>query len=102
MQSGFRKSCSTCLLYITDFIRKEIDLGKMGALVLLDLQKAFRTVDHNILLSKMKALGLDILNRCICLHLDSNNNNNRDNDGNKSWTFPFIPDNADSCFVNKI
>ena len=57
-QSGFRKSCSTetCLLYLTDQIRKEVDSGKMCGLVLLDLQKAFDTVSHEILLAKMKAI----------------------------------------------
>ncbi len=42
-QSGFRKSHSTdtSLLYLTDFIRRQIDEGKMCGMVLLDLQKAF-------------------------------------------------------------
>ncbi len=50
-QSGFRKSHSTdtSLLYLTDFIRRQIDEGKMCGMVLLDLQKAFGTVNHSIL-----------------------------------------------------
>lgn len=40
-QSGFRNSHSTdtCLLYLTDFIRKELDIGKYCGMVMLDLQK---------------------------------------------------------------
>lgn len=40
-QSGFRKSYSTesCLLYLTDLIRKEVERGNMCGMVLLDLQK---------------------------------------------------------------
>ena len=51
LQSGFRRSFSTdtCLIYLTDYIRKEIDSGNFCGMVMLDLQKAFDTVDHHIL-----------------------------------------------------
>ena len=48
LQSGFRGSYSTdtCLIYLTDYIRSQIAAGKYTGMVLLDLQKAFDTVDH--------------------------------------------------------
>ncbi len=59
-QSGFRQGFSTesVLTYLTDTINLCTDKGLYTGLVLIDLQKAFDTVDHNILLVKLKAIGL--------------------------------------------
>jgi hypothetical protein len=42
-QSGFRPSFSTdsCLIHLSDHIRKEWDKGNFTGMVILDLQKAF-------------------------------------------------------------
>ena len=62
-QSGFRSSFSTdtCLTHLTDQIRFQMDRGFYTGMVMIDLQKAFDTVDHDILLQKLKALGFDPL-----------------------------------------
>ena len=59
-QSGFQKNHSTdfCLSYLTDKISKGFDSGLLTGVILIDLQKAFDTIDHNILLLKMPSLGL--------------------------------------------
>ena len=48
-QSGFRSAFSTdtCLIHLTDHIRSESDRGNYTGMVVLDLQKAFDTVDHH-------------------------------------------------------
>ena len=58
-QSGFRKNHSTnfCLSYLTDKICKDFDSGLLTGMILIDLQKTFDTIDHNILLLKMPSLG---------------------------------------------
>ena len=58
-QSRFRKNHSTdfCLSYLTDKISKGFDSGLLTGVISIDLQKAFDTIDHNILLLKMPSLG---------------------------------------------
>ena len=59
-QSWFRESHTTdsCLLYLTVFIRGKIDVGKLCGMILIDLQKAFDTVDHSLLYNKLSALRM--------------------------------------------
>ena len=59
-QFGFRKGHSTihALINITERIRKCLDKGEFACGVFVDLQKAFDTVDHKILLSKLDHYGI--------------------------------------------
>jgi len=59
-QSGFRSrhSVNTCLSHLSNKVLTGFDSGKSTGMVLIDLQKAFDTLDHEILLGKLKILGL--------------------------------------------
>ena len=59
-QFGFRHKHSTdqALFKITELIRKAIDNKKIACGVFIDLQKAFDTVNHKILLEKLKHYGI--------------------------------------------
>ena len=50
-QSGFRKNHSTdfCLSFLNDKILKGFDQGLITGMILIDLQKAFNTINHDIL-----------------------------------------------------
>ena len=59
-QYGFRKKHSTtqALLHLTETIRNAIDNGKYACGAFVDLQKAFDTVDHSILLKRLSHYGV--------------------------------------------
>lgn len=61
VQSGFRPhhSTQTTLLDVTDNILKSMDNKKATAIVFLDLRKAFDSVNHDILLKKLKHVGVN-------------------------------------------
>ena len=81
-QSGFRSlhSTATALLEATDNWAFNIDKGNVNAVIFLDLKKAFDTVDHSILLSKLKAYGVG-----------SNSFN---------WFKSYLDNRMQKCFVN--
>ena len=58
-QSGFRKNFSTdsCLSYLNNKIVTGFESGLHTGMILIDLQKAFDTIDHEILIAKMEFLG---------------------------------------------
>lgn len=59
-QFGFRAGSSTnlALLSLTDFLKSSIDNGNFTGSVFLDFTKAFDTISHNILFSKLESLGI--------------------------------------------
>ena len=64
-QSGFTTNHSTnlCLSFLTYKILKDFDEGLLTGMVLIDLQNAFDTINHEILLKKLEAIGFS--DQCI-------------------------------------
>ena len=76
LQFRFRQQYSTshALINITENIRKALDDGNIGCGVFVDLQKAFDTVDHQILLAKLNHYGTcGLSNDWLKSHLSNRN-----------------------------
>lgn len=60
-QTGFRKSYSTsmALAQVTDDMLLATDKNEVSVLVLLDFSKAFDTINHKLICSKLKYYGFD-------------------------------------------
>ena len=60
LQFGFRQKfpASHALINLTENIRQALDDGYIGCGIFVDLQKAFDTVDHEILLSILDYYGI--------------------------------------------
>ena len=59
-QHGFRKqhSTETATLELVDTLLQTLDSGKLPISIFLDLSKAFDTLDHTILITKLKHYGI--------------------------------------------
>ena len=81
-QFGFRSlhSTVTALLDLTNQWYYNIDRGMINGVLFLDLKRAFDTVDHNILLTKLSFLG-------IC-------------DKTLHWFKSYFTDRTQQCYVN--
>ena len=60
LQFGFRQKYSTsfALIYLTETIKEALDQGRYGCGIFVDMQKAFDTDGHNILMHKLKHYGI--------------------------------------------
>ena len=56
LQFGFRQKYSIvhALINLTENIRKNLDEGNIGCGIFVNLQRAFNTVEYDILLSKLE------------------------------------------------
>ena len=59
-QFGFRKRYNTelAVTLFTDYIRRAMDHGNFTGAVFVDLQKAFNTVEHSVILKKLPYYGI--------------------------------------------
>ena len=81
-QSGFRPfhSTLTALLEARSDWSMNIDNGLINGVVFIDLKKAFDTIDHQIILQKLKNYGID--------------------ENSLTWFHSYLTDRTQKCRVN--
>ena len=91
LQSGFRRGHSTqsLLLYLTDCWYKSMDMGDMVGVVYLDIAKAFDTINHTLLLHKLKVQFY--LSNQMCQWIKSYLSNRAQAVSANSTVSPFLP-----------
>ena len=52
-----KHSTDICLSFLNDKIFKDFDKGMMTGIILIDLKKAFDSIDHDLFLEKLYAIG---------------------------------------------
>ena len=58
------------MINLTEVIRESLDEGSFGCAIFVDLQKAFDTVDHKILIHKLEYYGIQgVCNDCFKSYL---------------------------------
>ena len=68
------KAFNHSLIHLTESIRKQLDDGNYGWDIFVDFQKAFDTVDHDILLKKLEYYSIKgISNKCFASYLTNKN-----------------------------
>ena len=66
MRTSFAPQIDTCISYLQDKVAKGFDSGLLTGMILIDLQKAFNTIDHEILIEKVKcACHVIFLGECL-------------------------------------
>ena len=72
LQFGFTQkySISHALIHLTDKIREQLDSGHFVCGIFVDLQKAFHTIDHDILMQTLNHYGISgVANNCFSSYL---------------------------------
>ena len=61
LHSGFQRfhSTETALIRLTDQILLDMDNNRVTGLIFIDYKKAFELIDHDILLLKLEAYGVE-------------------------------------------
>ena len=73
-QYGFRanRSTSSALLELVEDITPALDENKFTVGVIIDLRKAFDTIDHTLLLKKLENYGMrGVVNKWLCSYLSN-------------------------------
>ncbi len=91
-QYGFRTEDSTefAALELTDRIRIQMDHGNSPIYIFLDLSKAFDTLDHRILLEKLKCCGITGTAQKLMESYTTNRNQYVEIDNTNSDTLPIM------------